>query len=323
MASMMNTHLPSTALSVNLPLILGLSPEFMDYIKQAVDGKQLVCKNFKESNGKLTLCLAHIVTRKKWSLKLRAILWNKRKIPNLFLLKWTNLPLARKRERAQSTFQELAGKEAGKTKKQEKHAVSNAETESPLDSQLSESSIQSPPSPKLSPSASSSPHKPVSADIHKKVEEVLLAPSAEYFFGPYQKDCYETCNCSPCSPSFDISTEACQYVRNIVSCDACLIPADQVTEGLKRCMRCKCVAYCSKSCQVAHWKQQHKPVCDKMRVAAEQATIAKARAHLVQRELRISHQSLIHRRAAYKSGIMERLTLISPFLGVICPTKAN
>ncbi len=90
-------------------------------------------------------------------------------------------------------------------------------------------------------------------------------------------------------------------------CDACLIPAHQVTEGLKRCMRCKCVAYCSKSCQVAHWKQQHRPMCDKMWEAAEQATIAKARAHLVQRELRISHQSLIHCRAAYKSGIMERL----------------
>ncbi len=87
----------------------------------------------------------------------------------------------------------------------------------------------------------------MSADILKEVEEVLLVPSAEDFFGPYQKDCYETCNCSPCSPSFDISTEARQYVRDIDKCDACLIPADQAAEGLKRCMRCKCVAYYSKS----------------------------------------------------------------------------
>ena len=319
----------------------------MDYIKQTMDGKQLVCKNIKESDGKVTLCLSYCDQERVAS-----------QIPRHFAeqngkpkpvssgmekssshIKKKKSPSRIKRDRAR--FRNwLAKKQERLKSRKQADTVSIAETESSLESQLSGSSIHSPSSPELSSSSpelpppsspelspsspelspSRSPHKPVSADILKEVEEVLLAPSADDFFGPYQKDCYETCNCSPCSPSFDISTEASQFVRDIFRCDACLIPADQAAEGLKRCMRCKCVAYCSKSCQVAHWKQQHKPVCDKMREAAEHATIAKARAHLVQRELRISHQSLIHRRAAYKSGIMERLTLISPFLGVICPT---
>jgi hypothetical protein len=30
---------------------------------------------------------------------------------------------------------------------------------------------------------------------------------------------------------------------------------------LHRCTRCKAVSYCSKQCQVAHWKAGHKQVC--------------------------------------------------------------
>jgi hypothetical protein len=30
---------------------------------------------------------------------------------------------------------------------------------------------------------------------------------------------------------------------------------------LKLCTRCRSVSYCSKECQVAHWKAGHKQVC--------------------------------------------------------------
>ncbi len=52
-------------------------------------------------------------------------------------------------------------------------------------------------------------------------------------------------------------------------------------------------------------------------------TIAKARAHLVQGELRISHQSLIHCCTTYKSGIMERLTLTHRSSVLCVRPKAN
>ena len=31
--------------------------------------------------------------------------------------------------------------------------------------------------------------------------------------------------------------------------------------GFERCSKCKCVRYCSRECQRAHWKRSHKKVC--------------------------------------------------------------
>ncbi|CAB1115205.1 unnamed protein product [Ectocarpus sp. CCAP 1310/34] len=36
-----------------------------------------------------------------------------------------------------------------------------------------------------------------------------------------------------------------------------------VKEGFKRCGRCRTTVYCSKDCQVAHWKEKHKMECKK------------------------------------------------------------
>jgi hypothetical protein len=43
-------------------------------------------------------------------------------------------------------------------------------------------------------------------------------------------------------------------------CAYCETPEDPDNK-LKSCSRCKLVAYCGKSCQVAHWKSAHKEVC--------------------------------------------------------------
>lgn len=35
----------------------------------------------------------------------------------------------------------------------------------------------------------------------------------------------------------------------------------QTNEGIKRCVRCKGAFYCTRECQVKHWKNGHKKMC--------------------------------------------------------------
>ena len=34
-----------------------------------------------------------------------------------------------------------------------------------------------------------------------------------------------------------------------------------VAQGLQCCGQCKCVRYCGRECQAAHWKREHKRTC--------------------------------------------------------------
>lgn len=43
---------------------------------------------------------------------------------------------------------------------------------------------------------------------------------------------------------------------NFTSCLNC-----QINKGSKRCVRCKNAFYCSRECQVQHWKDGHKKTC--------------------------------------------------------------
>lgn len=59
-----------------------------------------------------------------------------------------------------------------------------------------------------------------------------------------------------------------------LACSFCA--ATNVMEGLKKCAQCRSVAYCSRKCQVAHWKAGHKEECRQL--AAEAAGQSEAAA---------------------------------------------
>ncbi|KAL7547406.1 hypothetical protein ACHAWF_010716 [Thalassiosira exigua] len=44
-------------------------------------------------------------------------------------------------------------------------------------------------------------------------------------------------------------------------CEYCIKSASSVSQPLKACSKCKAVRYCSKECQVQHWKEGHKIDC--------------------------------------------------------------
>ena len=105
----------------------------------------------------------------------------------------------------------------------------------------------------------------------------------------------------------------------IKQCQSCGISVAKVPGGLKHCIRCKCVAYCTKPCQVAHWKAGHKLVCKQMAETNDEATKQFESAHLLQREIRFGHQSRIRWLAAFRSRTLDRSMLISPHIGIILP----
>mmetsp|Transcript_12657 Transcript_12657/g.18185 ORF Transcript_12657/g.18185 Transcript_12657/m.18185 type:complete len:206 (+) Transcript_12657:63-680(+) len=49
-------------------------------------------------------------------------------------------------------------------------------------------------------------------------------------------------------------------------------------KGIKRCTRCQYVLYCSRECQVAHWKR-HKAFCNKMSCPKNQDRLEQAEMH--------------------------------------------
>jgi hypothetical protein len=59
------------------------------------------------------------------------------------------------------------------------------------------------------------------------------------------------------------STEVARYFTHSWNdiCANCLLPHQEEQEPLKACARCKAFHYCSKNCQVEHWKAGHKNDC--------------------------------------------------------------
>ncbi len=292
--------------------ILGLGPGFTQYLSGLIQGKCLETKTIKESanpGGKITISLTYCAEK---STKRREISRNGGKTGTLANSSPTQKPRKKKTpsrlRRDRARFREFVRK-----KKLRKQAnTESANIKSPQDTQISKNPSQTPPSKPC--------HRPLSAIALKEVEEFLLAPPAEDFHGPYLAQHCDSCECSPCSPSFDFTDSSCHYQRQIDECDACATPAGQITGGLKRCGRCKYVGYCSKQCQSSHWKKQHKLVCERMSFAAQEATEAAFQSFQVQKELRFGHQLLIQRTAWYRSGISENASQVSPHIGVITMT---
>jgi hypothetical protein len=50
------------------------------------------------------------------------------------------------------------------------------------------------------------------------------------------------------------------------SCENCNKVAQDVEPPLKQCSKCMVAGYCSRECQVCHWKKQHKHDCARMKV---------------------------------------------------------
>jgi len=57
--------------------------------------------------------------------------------------------------------------------------------------------------------------------------------------------------------------------REIHQKENCANCSKQILEGLKQCSICLVVTYCSKECQVSHWKKQHKKDCKRMEKEGE------------------------------------------------------
>lgn len=72
-------------------------------------------------------------------------------------------------------------------------------------------------------------------------------------------------------PSHGVSLDLRKSVLDVVQdtwlrrSNVCSNPgcSQQVSKGMKRCSRCKQVAYCSRECQLAHWKAGHREACAK------------------------------------------------------------
>jgi hypothetical protein len=55
------------------------------------------------------------------------------------------------------------------------------------------------------------------------------------------------------------------------SCENCDKIAQGVEPPLQQCSNCMVVAYCSRECQVSHWKKQHKHDCARMKVEGRES----------------------------------------------------
>lgn len=65
-------------------------------------------------------------------------------------------------------------------------------------------------------------------------------------------------------------------------CARCAGPHGRDGNGLRKCSRCKCVAYCSVECQHKHWKSGHKMLCaatDSSEPRAVEATRSRTSVH--------------------------------------------
>jgi hypothetical protein len=55
------------------------------------------------------------------------------------------------------------------------------------------------------------------------------------------------------------------------SCENCNKVAQGVEPPLKQCSKCMVAVYCSRECQVSHWKKQHKHDCARMKVEGRES----------------------------------------------------
>ena len=63
MATLKDTDLESSSSKADLARILGLNPEFSDYIQCLIDGKQLQSKFIKEIDGKVVISLTYVLDK--------------------------------------------------------------------------------------------------------------------------------------------------------------------------------------------------------------------------------------------------------------------
>ena len=64
--------------------------------------------------------------------------------------------------------------------------------------------------------------------------------------------------------SFEILAIEYDFIRGATqSPDTCCVCHGRSASPIKRCKNCKLATYCSKDCQVIHWKKSHKKFCSK------------------------------------------------------------
>ncbi len=148
---------------------------------------------------------------------------------------------------------------------------------------------------------------------YEEAEDIRTSPPAENIHGPFLEQHYNDCACPACvnEPSFDNMAAIFCGTRNC--CYWCGTPPCQVAGGLKKCTQCKCVAYCSKGCQLADWNQRHRVEC-KIKLEAAHKSVS------LLWNVRLRHKSHTHRLAAYRSRIRENALLISPHIGMVSVT---
>ncbi len=189
-------------------------------------------------------------------------------------------------------------------KKKRKQTANSPQQSHSQDSQLSLNSNTTHPSQS---------RRPLSDIACEEVKEILASPSPENFSGPFLEQHYDNCTCAACTsePSYDTMAGIFCDLRNC--CYWCGAPPGDVAGGLKKCTQCKCVAYCSKPCQFADWKQRHKEQC-KLNVEATHRAV-ELQWNIVNR-----HTARTVKLAAYSSRIRENSLLISPYVGIISRT---
>ncbi len=315
----------------NLADLLGFTPGFTSYLSGLVSGMQLESKYIKEAGNpgsKVTVTLTFCATgnhdHDKFSRE-RQTRNHKGKPRNQPVSNTTTTKKKKKtpsrRRRDRERF--LKFLERKKQRKAQKEQLSQSSISSLPVSQCAPqcappveavATVPDPPTVTRHRSLSvghwESRYRSLSASGHKEVEDIRTSPPAENFHGPFLQQCYNDCVCPACvsEPSSENMAAVFCDMRNC--CYWCGAPPNQVVDGLKKCTKCKCVAYCSKGCQIADWNQRHKVDC-KMNLEAAHKAVG-----LIW-NVRTRHRSHIHRLASYRSRIGENALLISPYIGIV------
>ena len=246
--------------SDDLSRILGITPEFLEYIQVSLKGKIVEQRCVKEFGGKTTIsftfCDQESEPKSKKSTKTQN--GGKTTIEGSRHCKThqkdnsaTNSinpprkrksPSRRKRDRMRfRMFLEKRKKQKTKTATELSPQTTRAvSTKSPISVQCAPPdeaviTVCRPPTVVLSKSA------PSSVPIPQAPDPVFPADSGSH-----------PCICKLCHAFVDVDPIA-KYLQK---CDSCG-EAGTADTPLKPCARCLCVAYCSKKCQTAAWKRKH------------------------------------------------------------------